>query len=126
MFDHAPDREGPRQQPRRTTRVAALEQRADAAGGDDLTLHRHRRHGIDREAVAAPEFGELRHAARAPLAEGEIVTRSEEHTSELQSLMRNSYAVFCLQKKKKKHTLHNILKHIKKLLKHNNKHRHQS
>src|SRR3546814_7923245 len=26
-------------------------------------------------------------------------TRSEEHTSELQSLMRNSYAVFCLQKK---------------------------
>src|SRR3546814_6722578 len=30
-------------------------------------------------------------------------TRSEEHTSELQSLMRISYAVFCL-KKKKKHT----------------------
>src|SRR3546814_4336600 len=28
-----------------------------------------------------------------------ISTRSEEHTSELQSLMRNSYAVFCLQKK---------------------------
>src|SRR3546814_7158796 len=28
--------------------------------------------------------------------------RSEEHTSELQSLMRNSYAVFCLQKTKKK------------------------
>src|SRR3546814_9700791 len=27
--------------------------------------------------------------------------RSEEHTSELQSLMRNSYAVFCLKKKKK-------------------------
>src|SRR3546814_5868197 len=26
--------------------------------------------------------------------------RSEEHTSELQSLMRNSYAVFCLKKKK--------------------------
>src|SRR3546814_3379819 len=30
------------------------------------------------------------------------VTRSEEHTSELQSLMRISYAVFCLNKKKKK------------------------
>src|SRR3546814_1821451 len=30
--------------------------------------------------------------------------RSEEHTSELQSLMRNSYAVFCLKKKKKKIT----------------------
>src|SRR3546814_5653339 len=33
--------------------------------------------------------------------------RSEEHTSELQSLMRISYAVFCLKKTKKpKHTLH--------------------
>src|SRR3546814_7159433 len=30
--------------------------------------------------------------------------RSEEHTSELQSLMRNSYAVFCLKKKKKTQT----------------------
>src|SRR3546814_5962647 len=30
------------------------------------------------------------------------VERSEEHTSELQSLMRISYAVFCLKKKKKK------------------------
>src|SRR3546814_5838034 len=29
------------------------------------------------------------------------IIRSEEHTSELQSLMRNSYAVFCLKKKKK-------------------------
>src|SRR3546814_9246128 len=29
-----------------------------------------------------------------------VVPRSEEHTSELQSLMRNSYAVFCLNKKK--------------------------
>src|SRR3546814_5831795 len=29
--------------------------------------------------------------------------RSEEHTSELQSLMRNSYAVFCLKKKTNKH-----------------------
>src|SRR3546814_3185238 len=30
----------------------------------------------------------------------EIAGRSEEHTSELQSLMRNSYAAFCLKKKK--------------------------
>src|SRR3546814_8114067 len=30
--------------------------------------------------------------------------RSEEHTSELQSLMRNSYAVFCLKKKKTRNT----------------------
>src|SRR3546814_9242446 len=34
--------------------------------------------------------------------------RSEEHTSELQSLMRNSYDVFCLQKKNKKITSQNI------------------
>src|SRR3546814_8149350 len=31
--------------------------------------------------------------------------RSEEHTSELQSLMRISYAVFCLKKKKKKNNI---------------------
>src|SRR3546814_1900716 len=30
-----------------------------------------------------------------------VIPRSEEHTSELQSLMRISYAVFCLQKKKR-------------------------
>src|SRR3546814_8709532 len=41
---------------------------------------------------------------------GEVV-RSEEHTSELQSLMRSSYAVFCLKKKKKSDTkkTHNII-----------------
>src|SRR3546814_2533679 len=33
-------------------------------------------------------------------AAGVVVRRSEEHTSELQSLMRISYAVFCLKKKK--------------------------
>src|SRR3546814_7356398 len=33
-------------------------------------------------------------------ADGIVETRSEEHTSELQSLMRISYAVFCLKKKK--------------------------
>src|SRR3546814_2353955 len=38
------------------------------------------------------------------------ISRSEEHTSELQSLMRISYAVFCLKKKKKnnKNTMTNI------------------
>src|SRR3546814_10838106 len=35
----------------------------------------------------------------------DVDMRSEEHTSELQSLMRISYAVFCLKKKKKKQTL---------------------
>src|SRR3546814_3309994 len=34
------------------------------------------------------------------------LTRSEEHTSELQSLMRISYAVFCLKKKKHNNTDH--------------------
>src|SRR3546814_4349190 len=34
-------------------------------------------------------------------------SRSEEHTSELQSLMRISYAVFCLKKKKHQHHTHN-------------------
>src|SRR3546814_3024227 len=34
------------------------------------------------------------------------LARSEEHTSELQSLMRISYAVFCLKKKTKKHHSH--------------------
>src|SRR3546814_4130785 len=36
------------------------------------------------------------------LHDGRADIRSEEHTSELQSLMRNSYAVFCLKKKHKK------------------------
>src|SRR3546814_3417994 len=36
----------------------------------------------------------------------EVRQRSEEHTSELQSLMRISYAVFCLKKKKKEITEH--------------------
>src|SRR3546814_7229406 len=35
-----------------------------------------------------------------PLVTGAQIGRSEEHTSELQSLMRISYAVFCLKKKK--------------------------
>src|SRR3546814_1832596 len=46
--------------------------------------------------------------ARRTLAQSRIdalaLERSEEHTSELQSLMRISYAVFCLKKKKRKST----------------------
>src|SRR3546814_3934948 len=38
---------------------------------------------------------------RAPIGDIATIIRSEEHTSELQSLMRISYAVFCLKKKKK-------------------------
>src|SRR3546814_2854827 len=39
--------------------------------------------------------------------------RSEEHTSELQSLMRISYAVFCLTKKNTPHTTHTTTQHNK-------------
>src|SRR3546814_3093491 len=43
----------------------------------------------------------VRHLDRRPDGRAVHRTRSEEHTSELQSLMRISYAVFCLKKKKK-------------------------
>src|SRR3546814_9628972 len=52
--------------------------------------------GQEREAVGAVERA-------AECLGGDGADRSEEHTSELQSLMRISYAVFCL-KKKKTHT----------------------
>src|SRR3546814_1531047 len=52
-----------------------------------------------------PVDGVLEHARQAVVVLGrhheQAVGRSEEHTSELQSLMRISYAVFCLKKKKK-------------------------
>src|SRR3546814_5676732 len=47
-------------------------------------------HGVDVEAAGLSDYGKL----------GNYFGRSEEHTSELQSLMRISYAVFCLKKKK--------------------------
>src|SRR3546814_6244093 len=40
------------------------------------------------------------------VALADVSMRSEEHTSELQSLMRISYAVFCLKKKKTHNTMH--------------------
>src|SRR3546814_8117806 len=47
---------------------------------------------------------------RAEIRQGAIAgSRSEEHTSELQSLMRISYAVFCLKKKRNLNT-HNLNK----------------
>src|SRR3546814_7945479 len=51
-----------------------------------------------------PSDEELEEARQAfPLAKTAEEKRSEEHTSELQSLMRISYAVFCLKKKKSKY-----------------------
>src|SRR3546814_8191414 len=47
-------------------------------------------------------LGGLRRTAVTPFWDHQpVLERSEEHTSELQSLMRISYAVFCLQKKKR-------------------------
>src|SRR3546814_7361237 len=45
--------------------------------------------------------------ATVTINQGTVLNRSEEHTSELQSLLRISYAVFCLKKKTSPHT-HNI------------------
>src|SRR3546814_4645059 len=44
-------------------------------------------------------------AVAADIGEGADIARSEEHTSELQSLMRISYAVFCLKKKKNQYNI---------------------
>src|SRR3546814_6669173 len=52
------------------------------------------------------------HRRERPLSRAPRGRRSEEHTSELQSLMRISYAVFCL-KKKKKQTKHRPNEHYK-------------
>src|SRR3546814_3394323 len=82
---------------------------SDAVVGHTEIHHAHsldlyrRRHDVDQPAGRHPPFNGLNRV-------GEQVTqnlhhrrgntkRSEEHTSELQSLMRNSYAVFCLKKK---------------------------
>src|SRR3546814_7036771 len=62
----------------------------------------------DGVAFAPFDMGDETHATGVVFLFGVVqalacrnADRSEEHTSELQSLMRNSYAVFCLKKKKK-------------------------
>src|SRR3546814_7517382 len=63
----------------------------------DQPARRHRQRRCDaagRRGQARP--GGAQHGRAQPRT-----ARSEEHTSELQSLMRISYAVFCLKKKKK-------------------------
>src|SRR3546814_2626731 len=68
-------------------------------------LRRAARQGLEAECAGAGEGVEharLRQAAvslGAEPAAHQDIERSEEHTSELQSLMRISYAVFCLKKK---------------------------
>src|SRR3546814_7174832 len=69
-----------------------------------LPVH-HRVRAVDRAAgVRGLVFVVQRHPLALDLLAGGVLAqqRSEEHTSELQSLMRISYAVFCLKKKKNK------------------------
>src|SRR3546814_2922094 len=59
------------------------------------------------DAILRPKWGLSRAGSLVceedhPMRQGIGGDRSEEHTSELQSLMRISYAVFCLKKKNKK------------------------
>src|SRR3546814_8972215 len=82
------------------------ESKVTAMPASVLTLYRRitrwpAGHWLFSRAVCfkAPYFASIR--PRIELLEP---GRSEEHTSELQSLMRISYAVFCLKKKKRKHT----------------------
>src|SRR3546814_4584487 len=60
-------------------------------------------HGAQRHARA--HVGGNEGAEQAAQRMSTVLGRSEEHTSELQSLMRISYAVFCLQKKNKSITI---------------------
>src|SRR3546814_9913633 len=63
-------------------------------------------HGDPVEVVAGDRPGNRAVAGIAEQA-AVLLQRSEEHTSELQSLMRISYAVFCLKKKKHNNTYRN-------------------
>src|SRR3546814_5271661 len=74
--------------------VAADRPDAGTKSEDILAVEQHLTAG---DAHAAAPVG------KGSEADGRLAgTRSEEHTSELQSLMRISYAVFCLKKKNKK------------------------
>src|SRR3546814_7361067 len=65
--------------------------------------------GRRRGSHPAPQYIAQGKASRPdprPTRRGDPICRSEEHTSELQSLMRISYAVFCLKKKNQQPTKH--------------------
>src|SRR3546814_2836556 len=59
-----------------------------------------------RELQAKEHAEAVRLDGGAPRPVVDLARRSEEHTSELQSLMRISYAVFCLKKKKQQNLYH--------------------
>src|SRR3546814_3910246 len=73
---------------------------------DDVALH-FGGAGVDRASkrVAHDTLDFRLHHVTVAAHQLDGVARSEEHTSELQSLMRRSYAVFCLKKKKNKTTV---------------------
>src|SRR3546814_2840375 len=78
--------------------------------GAGSTVKAGRRSPVDKQHfqnVAHPAFAR----GRYDLTAKPLFLRSEEHTSELQSLMRISYAVFCLKKKKKNKIHINIEQH---------------
>src|SRR3546814_10423392 len=70
---------------------------------------------LTQRSGARPSFGHAStrtEASAATIARRRVGTRSEEHTSELQSLMRISYAVFCLKKTISKIQTDNISEHV--------------
>src|SRR3546814_9970595 len=78
------------------TKVFKVERAGRHAGLERLPLDRHNPGPCHLGSTVYSLLEEAHLAGVAGLLPG----RSEEHTSELQSLMRNSYAVFCLKKKK--------------------------
>src|SRR3546814_6509966 len=75
--------------------------RSEEAEVDRIILPRQARIMAHRLGLAEPRQADRRGARKRTKIGG---GRSEEHTSELQSLMRISYAVFCLKKKQKTDT----------------------
>src|SRR3546814_2685909 len=67
------------------------------ASFDLVTIAFGLRNVTDKEAALAEMLRVLKVGGQARVLEFSQVKRSEEHTSELQSLMRHSYAVFCLK-----------------------------
>src|SRR3546814_2871365 len=83
-----------------------LAQLAARDAEDVAQLAFRRKTGIGRQIALRQVGAHLRQSTLSLIHAGSVVTwrrRSEEHTSELQSLMRISYAVFCLKKKKHDH-----------------------
>src|SRR3546814_2844038 len=79
--------------------AGGAEQIERSAAGADIHVAGH--HLAEHVVNARGEHFLRRNVDETPLPRGlALVQRSEEHTSELQSLMRISYAVFCLKKKK--------------------------